>query len=342
MSIFIVSNRGILDVDGEPRFEETPGRGQKASHDFRIAEYDSANTTYRIVGDLDEYGYQGTAAAASAELNGSAYMFNKLYQDNCGDQAGDILVFIHGFAYELEDNFAHINRLEKLYMSGSSRVRHLVYISWPSRGRLLRYKSDQPDARETGRVLGRLFEKLRRFFIDTFEVGEGNEPCMQKIHLGAHSMGNQVLYYMLNSMDPSQLFPLFSEVMLFNSDAPYDGFEPGQPFTRLEDIGERTHIYTHRSDDALWISDNLKGNSKRLGRNGPKNAENLNDETFVVDTSRVKGEPDTSFRETLVDHWGYMNLEGVIKDVRRVLKGRPAEQIGGRSPGRKRNHFDLK
>ena len=155
-------------------------------------------------------------------------------------------------------------------------------------------------------------------------------------------MGNQVLYNMLSTMCHSQKFSAFSEVLLFNADARYDGFEPDQPFTVLEEISERTTIYVHKSDDALWISDKTKDNSKRLGRSGPKNTKNLNEETFVVDTTNIKDQKGK--REKYIDHWGYLNSQSVIDDVTDVLSGKPNNKIKHRKKKKqegKKNHFIL-
>lgn len=339
MATFIISNRPVVGKAGQEQFVEKGNA--KASHDFRVAEYNSKDASYRIIGDLDETGYANAAKKAPSKLSGSAYLFSKLFKANGTSKAGDILVFIHGFNYSVEDNLKHIAELERLYLGKESKINHLVYISWPSRGKLFKYKDDQLDARETGRVLARLFEKLRRFLIDTFEDTD-TDPCKNLIHLAAHSMGNQVLYFMLKQLDPTQKMPVFSEVLLLNADAPADGFEPGQPFCVLEEIAERTHIYIHKSDDALWISDNLKGNSKRLGRRGPTDPMSLPPNTFVVDCSGVSDVAEPKFiKERAVDHWGYLFRPSVMADVQVVFSGLDEEEIIHRTPMQQYQYFRL-
>lgn len=344
MAIFIVANRETELQNGKLRFKNTPKT--KALHDFRVAEFNSKKNDYKIIADLNEYGYEGVANKRSARsLTGTAYMFNRIFRANTKSVFSDVLVFIHGFNYSFDDNLEQIQKLEKLYMGKDSNIKHMVYISWPSRGSLFSYKSDQPDARETGRVLARLFEKLRRFFIDTFDRNN-IEPCRNLIHLAAHSMGNQVLYYMLKQLDESQQMPLFSEVLLLHADAPHDGFEPGQPFTMLEKISERTHVYIHKSDDALWISDNIKGNSKRLGRRGPSDPDLLPPETFVVDCQDVCEVLDDasiidSLKERLIDHYGYLTRPTVIADIKAVLVGVEEDEIYLREPLEHKGYYRL-
>lgn len=155
-------------------------------------------------------------------------------------------------------------------------------------------------------------------------------------------MGNQVLYKMLEHIDRDQIFSVFSDVFLFNADARYDGFEPGEPFTLLQQVSERAHIYIHCSDDALWISDKTKDNTKRLGRSGPKKTENLNEETFVVDTSNLLGAKINNAKEKLIDHWGYLNRQEVINDVIEVMSGERVDDIKNRQRYKeKKNYFLL-
>ena len=113
--------------------------------------------------------------------------------------------------------------------------------------------------------------------------------------------GNQVLKHMLMNLH-GKLYPFFGEVLLLHSDVEDDVFEPGQPFCKLEALAERTHMYIHKSDDALWISRMTKNFNKRLGKRGPKNLTNLNDETFVIDTTQVPS--GDNFKEQKIDHWG--------------------------------------
>lgn len=339
MTTFIVSSRKITD-DG--LFEENSNGKQIASHDFRIAEYHSNTKAYELLNDFDGTDYVGVANS-DEQLAGTAHLFSKLYKKNISkDSAGDILVFIHGFNYDLSDSLEHINQIEDKYVNNHKSIKHLVYVSWPSVGELLKYKLDKKNARTTGIVLARLLEKLKQFFHDSFEIDDAQsvEPCLKKIHLVTHSIGARVLYYMLNALDEDLTFPLFSEVLLLNADAPYYGFDNDKPFSLLETLAERTHVYIHKSDDALWISDKTKGNSKRLGRSGPRRSTTLNEETFIVDTTYVADEK--NIKERFIDHWGYLNSESVAEDIRCVLDGMPEDEIPTRKTSNKNNWFTLK
>jgi len=174
-------------------------------------------------------------------------------------------------------------------------------------------------------------------------------------------MGNQVLTHMVDELNhyPQEPFSLFGEVLLLNADADWNVFEPGRPLHELPEYCDRTHIYNHFSDDALWISQHTKNHMKRLGRHGPSDLRTLPPRTVVVDCTglragRVKGGGDARTeraakaalkdpfaaraaeitgqkvptRERLMDHWGYLYRPEVIADVKGVLAGRGARSLG--------------
>lgn len=348
MSIYLISNR---EVDGNNRFK-TSGK-ERAQHTFRIArctlDEDNDKAEYELVKDKADQGYEYVLVSESDDqtdltnLYGTAHMFYDLYRDmrENTDGKGDVMFFIHGFATAFEDSLKHIYQLHQLYIAPeNSSVKHLIYVSWPSvKSKVLTYWNDQQDALQTGAVLGRIFSKLHGFFTEIFEMKQATR-CSHGIHLAAHSMGNQVLSAMLESIPKTRLFPLFDEVVLLHSDVPHDVFEKDEPFTKLETISNRVHIYTHRSDDALRISRFTKNLKQRLGFKGPKNSRDLNDETFVVDTTRTRvdlGE----FSEKVVDHWGYLYRNSVVEDVIEVLAGKDERSIPNRRRSRKHNQYFL-
>jgi len=339
MSIYLISNRKV-----ENNQFSNKGR-ERATGEFRVATVqipDEGNAaTYALLEDYEERDYQAVNqlleaqnAPASPALQGSAYLFYDLYQQMLAVEQGqsDTHFFIHGFANKLEHNLEHIKTLHDLYIAPpDSGIDHLVYVAWPSIGHKLgTYWNDQEDARETGRVLGKLFNKLRRFFIELFEQ-HGRPRCTQRIHLAAHSMGNEVLKYMLRDMEDEQLFQLFGETLLLNSDVEHHVFDPGQPFTKLFRLSSRIHLYINRSDEVLGVLSRFTKNlNRRLGHKGPRDYSLLEPQTFVVDTTPVKG--GYTGMERALDHWGYIKKEPVIADIRQVLQGIDEGEMDHRKP----------
>ena len=226
------------------------------------------------------------------------------------------------------------DRYELYIRPDDSPVKHLIYISYPTRNhKILTYWSDQKDAEATGRVIGRLYEKTQNFFFQLFELTD-LKPCNHKIHLAAHSMGNQVLQHMLETLPERKLQPLFEEIILLHADVDHDLFEPGKAFSHLDKIANRVHLYIHKSDFALRISQVTKNRKKRLGRRGPSNRAVLNEETIVIDVS--ENDNSVSAWEGIIDHWGYLKRGEEIEDIKAVLTGTYTEKISGR--GNKEGH----
>lgn len=366
--IYVVTNRRIVkeNVDGREVEAIANDGTERALPVFRIATVDfpsadPASAQVELVRDEYVESYRDEAEDMPLDrVYGSRRMFLDLYRrmKEAPERKGDTLVFVHGFQYTFEASLEHLKKLEDLYVKpADSPIAHIVYFSWPSRGKITEYKDDQVDAIESGKLLGRLFRKTRQFFAEYFGTRDDprREFCGHKIHLAAHSMGNQVLTHMIHEMNhyPQEPFSLFGEILLLNADADWNVFEPGQPLARLPEYGERAHIYNHYSDDALWVSQHTKNFKKRLGRHGPSDLDTLPPRTLVVDGSGLKAvsakagaavEKDrfakraaeitgdrVPSRERLMDHWGYLYRPEVIADVKAVLSGTSAAKVAGRT-----------
>lgn len=306
-------------------------------------------------------------------LPGTKQLFLALYADMLASPKGegDTLFFLHGFNFSWSDCLRHLHTLHQLYVEpASSPISRIVYFSWPSFASLFRYKSDQEIAQPCGALLGRFFSKVVRFYADFFTsagpaaAGMLGSPaaaaagasaggaggltprpkfCGRKVHLAAHSMGNQVLQEFIRSVrDYAHLrVPIFGQAVMLNADIGWSCLEETQPLYTLPEFCERLTVYNHNSDDALLVSESTKNNEKRLGRHGPRDRRVIASRTAVVDCSDLGNAPkktamDTrmadraeasiaelqvSSRERLFDHWGYLSRKEVILDLHRVLRG---------------------
>ena len=313
-------------------------------------------------------------------MPGSLRMFGDLYyaMSNAPKGKGDAMVFLHGFNYAWCDNLRHLLSLSRVYAEpDASPVSHIVYFSWPSWGKKTRYMSDQEIAQPAGLNFGRLFGKMVQFYRDAFTPRRGDSDstdplafCGRRLHLAAHSMGNQVLESFIQSINsvPSLRVPIFSQALLLNADQDWTALEPGRPLHELPNFADRIHVYNHKDDDALLISEATKNSERRLGRHGPRTmADNvLADRTVVVDCSKLhlaraskakrekamsdasrvattaasKRFQDTAERvlqgsdntkERLFDHWGYLHRPEVVADIYHVLSTVSASEIPGRA-----------
>jgi esterase/lipase superfamily enzyme len=346
MSIYIISNRQIVEgTNNKPQFSNKGN--QPALANFRIGKCHISNNnqsiSYDILDDKNEPDYNKVYEVVEGKqdisyLGGTEYMFYDLYKSMSNDikPNSDVLFFIHGFATSHEDELQHIIRLKELYLDSTSTIEHLIYLSWPtSNSYALTYWSDKEDSITTGQALARIYVKMNKFFYTMFRKYE-QENCKQKIHIMAHSMGNQVFKQMMGGLNEKYIVPFIGEIILVHADVSSNSFEKEQPFSKLHKLGQRTHIYIHKSDDALTISTTTKNFSKRLGKAGPSNIHELSQSTFIVDVTGVQYDlkKDSGFfaklKENVIDHWGYMSSSQLVNDIIEILRGSDERRIKNR------------
>lgn len=343
MSIYIISNR---QVNANKQFSNS--NLQSPSNDFRIAkchlEHLEEKLTYKILHDTKQPDYNNVIKVIDGladfdTLEGTESMFYELYNTMKNDTKphSDVLFFIHGFQTSHEEEKLHILKIKELYIDNpETPIEHLIYISWPSSNHpVLTYWSDQKDAKTTGHAVSRVYERLSEFMFVLFKKYQ-NPNCGNKIHLMAHSMGNQVLEHMLNTLKEKYIVPFVGQIILLHSDVDADLFEKGKAFSKLKKLGQRTHIYMHKGDDVLAISTTTKNFENRLGRTGPTNIEELKIETFIVDVTGIEpniNKDDSFFNGLKIkigDHWGYLYSQEEIEDIISVLRGEDERRISGR------------
>lgn len=345
MSIYIISNREVVKDKGKEVFSND---GKKAAlPNFRIAECkvsaDNKKISYSLLNDLTDPDYSKIIEVienrlSKDQLGGTEYLFYDLYisMKQGGKPNSDVLFFIHGYQTTYEEELQHILKLKELYLGDNSNVKHLIYLSWPtSNSKILTYWSDKEDSIITGQALSRIYLKLNKFFYTMFKKYE-QENCKQKIHIMSHSMGNQVLKQMMGSLNEKYIIPFVGEIILLHADVSADSFESNQPFTKLHKLGQRTHIYIHKGDDALTISTTTKNLSKRLGKAGPSNIKELSQSTFIVDVTgitydKTKKEPFyTEIMQNVIDHWGYLTSSQEINDIIKIINGEDERRVVNR------------
>ncbi len=165
------------------------------------------------------------------------------------DISADLLVFVHGFNVTFAKAARRTAQLaHDLEFPGTPCL-----FSWPSDGKLLKYMSDREDAEWSVPRCERFLELLLA------EAGPG------RIHLVAHSMGNQALIRTLYAMAlrrGEQVDALFASVILAAPDFDARAFtENIAPVIRP--LAERWTVYASGHDKALDASTALS--AKRLG-----------------------------------------------------------------------------
>ncbi len=367
MNHWIITNRHVVIANGK---ETVDISDHEPLPTFRIAKFtppppgktedSDFESACEFVRDKADSAYGTPKTGDDPEnLNGTAQMFLSLYlaMKSAPPDKADTLVFIHGFNYSWIDSLRHLAKLHELYVEPSdSPVAQIVYFSWPSFGSQFKYAADQPVALDSGSVLGRLFKKIGEFYRASFGVRREEDSlayCGARIHLGAHSMGNQVLdaFCKIVTGFGGTHLNLFSEVVLLNADADWQVLDAGEPMANLNQYSDRIHVYSNRKDEALLISETTKNRLKRLGRHGPKDMTQISSRTVVVDTTSeiteeqknaigsdlflsnaesILSELTGDLKEAVIHHWGYLYREDVIADLKAVLRGISSSEIDKR------------
>ena len=313
---WIITNRRVVTnpATGRERVDDFDAQGERIEGlpTFRVAEFKTSGLGTKptqqalidaagFVPDTFRPGYEGLGRDTDpSDLPGSQRMFKALYDTMCSapEGKGDTLFFIHGFNYTWEDALIHLHRLSQVYADpAATSISRIVYFTWPSWGIMRKYWKDQRIAAPSGQLLGRVFGKLVRFYEDFFDPEKRRkdrpELCGRRIHIAAHSMGNQVLREFVRAVIEQEHLrhPIFGEALLLNADIEWTALNPGEPLHRLATLSDRVHVYNHFSDDALRHSSLVKNpGEKRLGQYGPESTDTnmLPPRTVVVDCSAIR------------------------------------------------------
>ena len=353
---YLITNREILKQNGKERIR-TDGK-EEASDELRFALFnsdkfdkklkdDQLHTCIEVLPDLvakkintenfggDNAGFANVYPANileknEDELSGSSRFFSHMYRQMTAAEGGDVLLFIHGFNTDLKTVLSNMRELEEKYIGDNSTVKHIVAFTWPAMDKILRYRNDARDAELSGFALGRAYSMLIDFFRIIFGSNPSkpkNEPCGNNIHLLCHSMGNRVLENMMIKLtrEFSQITALFKEVILMSSDIDWNCFEEPRALYRLTEICERVHIYYHKKDAALLISETTKNAFNRLGKYGPRDTRKIPSHVYCVDCTDINDQK--GLKSRAVNHWFYVDSVTVVEDVKKVLGGAHTEDL---------------
>jgi esterase/lipase superfamily enzyme/acyl carrier protein len=215
--------------------------------------------------------------------------------------SGDAFVFVHGYNVTFDRAVRRTAQITyDLEFPGAP-----ILFSWPSDGRLLSYLADREDAEWSA-------PHLETFLNELSEMSK-----VKRLHLIAHSMGNQALIRALSAIAVKMgnvPEPLFANVILaapdFDAGAFTDYFAP-----RIKALSERWTIYASDKDRALDASQVLS--VPRLGTPLVV-AEGMD----TIDASGIDVTP-WSVPEF---HSYYANKRRMIADLIDVLKGRSPDK----------------
>ena len=214
-----------------------------------------------------------------------------------------ILIFIHGYSNLPEpDIFPRSLMLQSLFDAkqvDSGKIR-VVPMIWPCDndfGSLKDYWDDQKAADASAFAFGRVFE----MFMDWREENEKKkEPCMKRVNVLAHSMGNRVFRESVKAWakyDRNYNLPIiFRNSFLAAADVVNETLEPGKDGNLITQCSRNVTVYYASDDMALRASKitNLKNKivSKRLGHTGPENPGKVPKNVYSADCDDVNTDYD--------------------------------------------------
>jgi len=220
---------------------------------------------------------------------GSENFLNRLKKSACRQ----LLIYIHGFSNMPEDVFSDVKEFQSLCNKKKDDEVLVIPVIWPcdnDLGIVGDYWDDQKSADMSAFSFARVLQKFIAWR-NSEQFNPENDPCLKRINVLAHSMGNRVLRETLaawNKYDLASGVPLvFRNTFLVAADIVNESLQVGE---RGEHIcySSRNVVVYHASDDlALRASKvgNLKNKiaSRRLGHTGPEDMALVSSNVYSVD-----------------------------------------------------------
>jgi esterase/lipase superfamily enzyme len=208
-----------------------------------------------------------------------------------GSKAKQILFYIHGFSNLPEPNiFPRAEKLQALFDQKEKHLIQVVPVIWPcddDPGIVKDYWDDQKSADASAFSLARALQ----FFMDWRDREPEEKPCMKRINLLAHSMGNRVLRETLSAWEKYDLANgvplLFRNTFLVAPDIVNESLEEGEPGRLISQASRNVSVYFASDDLALRASkiSNIKNKvaSRRLGHTGPEDMRKIQSNVYSID-----------------------------------------------------------
>ena len=211
---------------------------------------------------------------------------------------GDLVIYIHGYNTTFENAAKRTAQIAFDY--GFQGVP--LMFSWPSDGKLISYPSDREDM--TWSVT-----HIEQFFNDVLTRARA-----KRVHLIAHSMGNQGLIDALNTMALRRGGngpPLFENIILSAPDFDAELFQQQVAHNTIT-LAKRWTLYSSKKDGVLNISTSFNS-SWRLGLSPVTIVPGMD----IIDASEVEVTP-WSLPES---HSYFASKQTVVDDIIATLKG---------------------
>jgi len=224
------------------------------------------------------------------EIGATAWM-NALKQND----AKQLLFYIHGTASLPEpDIFPRAQQLQQLFDKCQPGLIEVVPLIWPCDndfGFIKDYWDDQKSADLSGFSFARALQK----FMLWRDNNSDEAPCLKRINVLAHSMGNRVLRETLSVWDHYDLANgvplLFRNTFMVAADVVNQSLESDQRGRLISESSRNVSVYYAGDDLTLRASKiaNLKNKvaSRRLGHTGPEDMAKVQSNVYAIDCDNV-------------------------------------------------------
>lgn len=208
-----------------------------------------------------------------------------------------VLLYIHGFSNLPADVFENAQEFQALCDKKIKREVLVIPIIWPCDtdiGIVKDYWGDQKAADQSAFALARMFQKFMEWR-GSATYNPEDDPCLKRINVLAHSMGNRVLRQTLSNWhkydQPGGLPLLFRSTFLVAADILNESLHKGEEGELISHASRNVVVYYASDDLALRASkiSNLKNAeaSRRLGNSGPEDMDRVPKNVFAVDCDEV-------------------------------------------------------
>ena len=228
---------------------------------------------------------------------GSAALMSRLKDSN----PQQLLFFIHGFSNLPEpDIFPRVEKLQQYFDENEADLVEVVPIIWPCDndfGVVKDYWDDQKSADNSAFAFARILQK----FMAWRDQGDEHTPCLKRINILAHSMGNRVLRETLSRWSKYDLANgvplLFRNTILMAADIVNESLEEEYGGRLISQSSRNVSVYFASDDLALRSSkiSNLKNKvaSRRLGHTGPENMQKVQTNVYAIDCDNFNNKYDS-------------------------------------------------
>ena len=214
--------------------------------------------------------------------------------------AKQILLFIHGFSNLPEpDIFPRVAKLQKYFDAKEPNLVEVVSLIWPCDndfGIIQDYWDDQKSADNSAFS----FARVLQFFMAWRDNAPEDAPCLKRINILAHSMGNRVFRETLsvwNKYDLANGVPLlFRNAILMAADIVNESLEDEDGGLLISQASRNVSVYYATDDLALRSSkiSNLKNKvaSRRMGHTGPEDMQKVQTNVYAIDCDNFNNKYD--------------------------------------------------